>query len=46
MGAADITFVRSQLSDGTLPAEAQGCDAILITAATRIERSSSDWQRS
>ena len=34
VGAADITFEPSQLSDDALPAEAQGCDAIVITAAT------------
>jgi predicted dehydrogenase/threonine dehydrogenase-like Zn-dependent dehydrogenase len=34
VGAADLTFERSELDDGCLPAEARDCDAILITAAT------------
>jgi len=34
VGAADITFERSQLNDNRLPAEAEDCDAVLITAAT------------
>jgi predicted dehydrogenase/threonine dehydrogenase-like Zn-dependent dehydrogenase len=34
VGAADVVFERSKLSDGRLPAEAVDCDAILITAAT------------
>jgi predicted dehydrogenase/threonine dehydrogenase-like Zn-dependent dehydrogenase len=34
VGAADVTFERSQLSDGHLPAKAEDCDAVLITAAT------------
>jgi len=34
VGAADVTYERSQLSDGLLPAEAGECDAVLITAAT------------
>jgi predicted dehydrogenase/threonine dehydrogenase-like Zn-dependent dehydrogenase len=34
VGAADITFERSQLGEGRLPAEARDCDAVIITAAT------------
>lgn len=34
VGAADVVFERSQLSDGRLPVEAADCDAVLITAAT------------
>ncbi len=34
VGAADAALERAQLEDERLPAEAAGCDAILITAAT------------
>jgi predicted dehydrogenase/threonine dehydrogenase-like Zn-dependent dehydrogenase len=34
LGAADVTFERSRLDGASLPAAAEGCDAVLITAAT------------
>jgi predicted dehydrogenase/threonine dehydrogenase-like Zn-dependent dehydrogenase len=33
-GAADAAFRRQELDGGTLPPEASGCDAVIITAAT------------
>jgi len=34
VGAADVVFERSELTDGRLPALASDCDAIVVTAAT------------